>query len=91
MVKKLLKYVYDWKTLIIALDFFVISYFVANIFFMPFGGCAGCIPDGNGGVSCDNVCKKISPIILALISYVISYLIVIFFSFIKINNKQNSA
>ncbi|MFA4817096.1 MAG: hypothetical protein WC608_00015 [Parcubacteria group bacterium] len=91
MVKKLLKCVYSWKTLALGLLFFVVAYFVANILFTPFGGCAGCIPDGTGGVACVNECQKISPINLATLSYMASFLIMIIFSFIKRNDKQNIA
>ena len=96
MVKKLLKCAYNLKTLILGLVFFIVSYFGVIILFMPFGDCARCIPDGTGGVTCVvNECKKISPIILFLIlpllSYIVSFLIIIIFSFIKKSDKQNIA
>lgn len=91
MVKKILKYAYDWKTLMFGFLFFIVAYFVANILFTSFGGCAGCISDGTGGVTCVNECKKTSPVFLALLSYITSYLIMIIFSFIKKNDKQNIA
>jgi len=87
--KLIFRSLYNWKTLLAGFVIFVCINVIVGIF-TPIGGCAGCIPNGNGGVSCTNECKTISPIIKIIASYILALLAVIFFSN-KENNRQNIA
>jgi hypothetical protein len=71
-------------TLILTILLFITSYLFTIFIMTPFGGCAGCIPDGRGGVNCSNQCDYPHPVIFGIGAYLISYLITIIY-----RNKAN--
>ena len=74
------KSLYDWRTFIIGILIFLIAFSIYSFTIQPsFGGCSGCIPDGNGGLKCINNCQAPSPIYFILVSYLISYIVVVLY------------
>jgi len=82
-------------TLVLAILLFITSYFFTIFFMTPFGGCSGCIPDGNGGVNCGNQCDYPHPVIFGIGAYLVSYVITIVYknktNFTPTNRPQKSS
>lgn len=57
-----LKNAWHWKTLLLGVAIFYILALGENLFRTVstpmLGGCAGCLPDGKGGVACVNECPS---------------------------------
>ncbi len=81
----LIKSLYAWSTLILTVVLFYVSRFIETAMTLNIGGCSGCIPDGNGGVSCVNTCYHPNLFwVLLLGSYLVSYLITFLYKTYKV-------
>jgi hypothetical protein len=70
----LLRTSYHWKTLLLCVAVFLPIYALAFYFTASsFGGCAGCVPAGDGSLRCVNECRPAAPWLWLLGSYVAAY------------------
>ena len=76
--------IYSWRTLILTILLFIVTYYLTCLFITPMGGCAGCVPDLNGGLMCSNHCSYPHPMIFVIGSYLASYIFSVIYY-----NKQN--
>lgn len=96
-MKTLLKNAWHWKTLLLGIVIFYILAFGANlvktVVSTTSGGCAGCLPDGKGGVTCVNECPSdpndvVILIVLLVVSYGVALVLVEWRSRIKASSFQ---
>ncbi|MCX6706953.1 MAG: hypothetical protein NT001_02320 [Candidatus Woesearchaeota archaeon] len=82
--KVLIKSLYDWRTILIGVILFILIFSaVTALTSTSFGGCSGCISNGEGGVNCINQCKPASPLVSIIISYLIAYIIIVSYRILK--------